>query len=133
MIANKILRNLTKGKKYLLYDSLTIYILTVNGDSFGLYDHSTCINSWSEHFFILEKDFEDLLLDARREDRDERVYFLKNYFIDKGYTNSYKALSSLGFLTLHADFDWYKLKFFGEYKNEETVKELRRFRKIFKN
>lgn len=129
MISKKLLKKLPPNKKYLIYDSLYTYVLKkFDSGSFHIN-----VLGYAETIYVYEKDLEHLEIEARNHNNEKLEWHLKNEYVYNGYTNQYKVLSGIGLLSTHADFyDWWKLKFFGEYKDEETVKELNRFKKVFR-
>lgn len=125
MIAKTLLRKLKPNKKYLIYDELYEYVLTKYKDS----QYHINVYGSTEKMFLIEKDLEDLKLNSYGD--DEMLDFYKYDYQYNGYTNKYKALCSVGYLSLHSDFtDFYRLKFFGEIKNETNIKNLRQFIKF---
>lgn len=126
MISDKLLRNLSVNKKYLIYDSIYEYVLIKTTSGYRI-----CRQGFpSNDLFVIEKDLEDLLLDSYDSgDKD----FYRDTYKDRGYTNRYKAISSVGFISVHGYFSWRDLQFFSEFKIEEDVKELLKFKKVMKS
>lgn len=122
MISNKLLRHLKYNVRYLIYDSIYEYILVKT-----IYGYSICREGFPNNsLLVIEKDLEYLILESVDTD------FYKDTYIYKGYTNKYKAVSSVGFISVHGYFDWRDLYFFGESKKETDIKDLRRFEKVMK-
>lgn len=128
MISSKLLRGLKDGDYY-IYDDLYVYTLTKLKDKFWLRQYGSSIYS-APYFYIYEKDLENLELEAYGD--SDTQYHLKYEYDYRGYTNSWKASSSVGYMSLHSDFSWYKLKFYGKCKSDNVREEVENFRKIFK-
>ena len=122
MVSNKLLRCLKINKRYLIYDSIYEYILVRTNYGYSIYREGFPNNS----LLVIEKDLEDLILES------VDTNFYKGTYIYKGHTNKYKAVSSIGFISVHGYFNWRDLYFFGESKKETDVKDLRRFEKVMK-
>jgi|SRR6478736_954375 len=123
MIKSKLLKKLTPNKSYLLYDEIYEYKLQKHKDN--SYHLSVYGNPYNT-FYIYEKDLEHFL--SETVDDSEMYDFYKYDYKYNGYTNRYKCLSSVGFLSSFADFwGFSQLNFFAEIKSEKTIEELRDF------
>lgn len=128
MISKTLLRKLPANKKYLVYDSIYNYILTKYKDN----AYHINVVGYRDTMYIYEKDLENLLIDAIQHNNEELEWHLKNEYVYNGYTNQYKVLAGIGFISVQQDFySFYDLSFFGEYKSEQTEAELNKFKKIF--
>lgn len=131
MISEKLLRLLPVNKSFILYDNIHNYTLIKYKDGdFRL----KVYGSFSDGLYIYQKDLENLILETRGIDDDDLEWHYKNEYVYKGYTNRYKCICSEGGISVHSDFyGFHNLKFFGENKGEETIKDLMRFKKTLKS
>ena len=129
MISTKLLRKLPKNTTYVVYDSLYEYVLKKHDDE----SYHINVYGWRETMYIHEKDLEHLKINAVCNDDDESGHFYRYTYIDNGYTNKYQLIGSIGLLYSHSDFYGFSnLSFFGEYKGEQTIEEVRKFKKTLK-
>lgn len=132
MISKKLLRLLPANKSYIVYDDIHTYDLIKYKDNrfrLSVYGYPN-----GNSFYIYEKDLENLQIEANYADDDDLIWHLKEEYVYKGYTNKYKCISSVGYVSVHSDFyGFLDINFFAENKGEETVKELKRFQKTLKS
>ena len=132
MISKKLLRLLPANKSYIVYDNIYTYNLIKYKDSTFRLTAYGYPNGNS--FYIYEKDLEHLQSEARYDDNDDRIWHLKEEYVYNGYTNKYKCISTVGYVSVYSDFyGFHDINFFAENKGEETVKELKRFQKTLKS
>lgn len=126
MISTRLLNKLQVGKKYLITNGISFFILDIKSDVIWCSELGW---SSSGFFGIYMKSWEDVL----DENRDDNDFFYKvKYDYDQTQpTYRYYAHISQFFVSSQTYFSTYDLFFLGEYKEDTDIKEVKRYCNLY--